>query len=159
MRRRGLAVLLAMSLVSAPVHASEIPEDIRTYCEEIGAEKGIAPELLEGLAYCESGFQDHAVNKQGTCHGLCQIFTKYHKARMERLGVSDIYDRRGNILIAGDILGELFEQYEDVGYVLLVYGGASDATKERYLENGTLPKWAQRIIDKSIEYEKEGGNK
>ena len=152
--RRGIVILAAFLTLSAPVRAAEIPEDIKTYCEEVGEVNGIAPELLEAIAYCESGFQDHATNKAGTCFGLCQIYKKFHVERMERLGVSDIFDRKGNIMICGDILGELFEEHEDVGLVLLIYGGASDKTKERYLKDGTLPKWASRIINKSIEYEK-----
>lgn len=154
--RKGMIIAALIMSVSVPVHATEIPEDIRIYCEEEGAKNNVAPAFLEGLAYCESGFNDHAVNKAGTCFGLCQIYKKFHIARMERLGVTDIYDRWGNIAVAADLLGELFEEYEDPGMVLLVYGGAGKATKKKYLETGKLPKWAQRIINKSIEYEKEG---
>ena len=155
---KKLIVMILLIMMSMSARASEIPEDIRIYCEEEGAKNNVAPAFLEGLAYCESGFNDHAVNKAGTCFGLCQIYKKFHIARMERLGVTDIYDRWGNIAVAADLLGELFEEYEDPGMVLLVYGGAGKATKKKYLETGKLPKWAQRIIDKSIEYEKEGNN-
>ena len=157
MRKRVIiaALILAMSV---PVHAAEMPEDIRQFNEEAEAETNVSRHLLGGIEYWESGFQDHAVNKAGTCFGLCQIFKRFHIARMERLGVTDICDRRGNIMICADILRELYEEYEDTGMVLLVYGGASEGVKARYLKDGSLPKWAQRIIDKSIEYEKEGEN-
>lgn len=156
--RKGLIILVLTVLIMAPaqVHASEIPEDIRIFNEEAEELTNVSRHLLAGIEFWESGFQDHAVNKYGTCFGLCQIYKKYHTARMERLGVTDIYDRRGNIMICADILRELYEEYEDTGTVLLIYGGASETTKQRYLETGKLPKWAQRIIDKSIEYEKEG---
>ena len=155
---RRLIPVLIILILSSHVQAAEIPEDIRIYCEEEGAKNNVAPAFLEGLAYCESGFDDHAVNKAGTCFGLCQIYKKFHIARMERLGVTDIYDRWGNIAVAADLLGELFEEYEDPGMVLLVYGGASEKTKQKYTNTGKLPKWAQRILNQSIKYEEEAQN-
>jgi soluble lytic murein transglycosylase-like protein len=155
MRRVGSILIIAMLLMPVTVHAIEMPEDIRAYNAEAEAETSVSRYLLGGLEYWESGFNDHAVNKAGNCFGLCQINPKYHTARMERLGVKDICDRRGNIRVAADLLAELFEEHEDIGMVLLVYGGASEKAKARYLADGTLPRWAQRIIDKAQEYERE----
>lgn len=155
---RRLIPVLIILILSSHVQAAEIPEDIRAYNEEAEEATNVSRYLLAGLEYCESGFNDHAVNKAGTCFGLCQIYKRFHVARMERLGVADIYDRRGNIMVAADLLGELFKEYEDVGVVLLVYGGASEKTKQKYMNTGKLPKWAQRILNQSILYEEEAQN-
>ena len=40
---------------------------------------------------------------------------------MERLGVSDLYDPYGNILVATDYLVELFEKHGDIGLSLMIY--------------------------------------
>ena len=154
-RRRRLLILLMVLMLPMSAQAAEIPEDIRTYCEVAGEENNIAPSLLEAIAYTESGFNERAVNKAGTCFGLCQIYKKYHIKRMERLGVTDLFDKEGNIRVAADLLLELFETYEDVGAVLMKYNGATDKAINRYFETGKLPKYAQRVIDQSIQYEKE----
>lgn len=151
--RRGLIFFILLLLFPMRVQASEVPEDIKAYCEEIGAEYAICPELLEAIAYTESGFQQYAVNSAGTCHGLCQIYVGCHRARMKRLGVTDIYDKRGNILVAADLLSDLFEQYEDVGAVLMAYNGASTAQINRYIETGNLPRYAETILNQSMKYE------
>lgn len=155
--RRLMLIIMALVLLPMTARAAEIPEDIKAYNEEAEATTNVSRYLLAGLEYCESGFDDHAVNKAGTCFGLCQVYKRFHIARMERLGVTDLYDRRSNIMVAADLLGELFQQYEDVGMVLMVYGGASGKAKKRYLQDGTLPKWARRILDQATEYERKEG--
>lgn len=100
----------------------ELPQDIQTYCEEAGAEFNICPEFLEAIAWKESRFTADAENKG--CSGIMQISVKWHKNRMEKLGVTDIYDARGNIRVAADYLTDLFQKYDgDVDLVLKEYNG------------------------------------
>lgn len=94
-------------------------------CEEIGKNYSICPELLEAIMETESSGNPKARN--GNCKGLMQINVGYHKKRMLKLGVSDIYEERGNILLAADYLAELFREYGDLGTVLMLYNGSSDA--------------------------------
>lgn len=157
MRKRASPLLLAIILLLCPitVHADDgIPADIKAYCEEIGQEKGICPELLEAIAYTESGFSQYAKNKAGTCFGLCQVYQKFHVDRMKRLGVTDIFDKRGNILVAADLLSELFLKYEDVGAVLMAYNGVKQEAIDKYMETGNLPNYAKRVLNISEEYER-----
>ena len=66
---------------------------------------------------------------------------------MKRLGVKDIYDPYGNILVGTDYLMELAEKYEDVGIVLDVYNGNSKAMKNA--ENGVLSEYAAKILHRT----------
>jgi hypothetical protein len=68
---------------------------------------------------------------------------------MEKLGVSNLYDECGNILVATDYLAELFEKYEDVAYVLDKYNGNSKA-KYNY-DNGILSAYSKKILERSEE--------
>ena len=57
--------------------------------------------------------------------------------------------------MAADLLAELFEQYEDVGDVLLAYGGFSDDKKRKYHDKGVMPGYIKGVLDLAQEYEKQ----
>lgn len=119
-----------------------IPREYQDYCEEIGEKYSIAPELLIAMIEKESSGQPQVYN--GDCRGLMQINEPYHKSRMERLGVADIYEPYGNILLGADYLLELFVEYQDPGIVLMVYNGSSDAVERG--ERGDYTEYAQSIL-------------
>lgn len=122
-----------------------IKEEYQAYCVEIGEEYGICPELLMAMIETESSGKANATN--GSCKGLMQVSEKWHTERMKRLGVTDIYEPYGNILVATDYLLELFEKYGDVGFVLDVYNGNSKAMYNA--ENGILSDYAIRVLERS----------
>lgn len=127
-----------------------IPVECVAYCEEIGAQYGICPELLEAIMESESSGNQYAQN--GNCKGLMQINMQYHKDRMERLGVFDIFDKRGNILLAADYLMELFREYGDLGTVLMLYNGSSDALERG--KTAQYTEYAQKIMKRSEQLER-----
>lgn len=120
------------------------------YIEIICQERGICPELVEAIIERESGWDPEAVN--GDCIGLMQVSEKWHQDRMERLGVTDLTDPYDNILVGVDYLAELFEQYEDVGAVLMKWNG--DNRLSEYLETGELYEYAEKVLERSAELER-----
>ncbi len=127
-----------------------ISQEYQTYCEEIGEKYAIAPEMLEAMIEQESSGQPQVYN--GNCKGLMQINEPYHRDRMERLGVTDIYDPYGNIQVAADYLQELFQEYQDMGTVLMVYNGSSNAVELG--ENGTYTEYASGIMSRAAALER-----
>jgi soluble lytic murein transglycosylase-like protein len=123
---------------------------VQGYCEEIGELYGICPELLMSIAEHESGGNQYAEN--GSCKGLMQVSVRWHSGRMEKLGVTDIYDEYGNILVATDYIAEMRDDYEDVALVLMTYNGSSDA-KER-ANSGNLTNYAESVLARSAELER-----
>ncbi len=128
-----------------------IPQEYAVYCEEIGGAYGICPELLEAIMESESSGNPGAQN--GNCKGLMQINLLYHRDRMERLGVSDIYNARGNILLAADYLAELFREYGDIGTVLMIYNGSRDAVSRG--ERADYTDYALNIMKRSEQLERQ----
>jgi soluble lytic murein transglycosylase-like protein len=123
-----------------------IDKEYQEYCVEIGEMYCICPELLMSMIEAESSGNPKAVN--GSCKGLMQVSEKWHKDRMKRLGVSDIYDPYGNILVATDYLLELFEKYGDVAYVLMTYNGDSEA--DDFADGKcNMSKYAQKVLARS----------
>lgn len=129
---------------------SYIPEEIQNVCVKYGEEYGICPELLMAMVEKESSGRPDAEN--GGCKGLMQISDRWHTDRMKRLGVTDIYDVDGNIHVGVDYLAELFEKYEDVGIVLMVYHGEKNAAQKE-----ELSEYADWILTRSAELERWNG--
>ena len=141
-----VALVLSLILCRMASDGKEIDTYIdsqyQQYCVEIGEMYGICPELLMAMIEAESSGNPDATN--GTCKGLMQVSEKWNKDRIKRLGVKDIYDPYGNILVATDYLMELAEKYEDIGLVLDVYNGNSKAMQNA--ENGVLSEYATKIL-------------
>ena len=117
-------------------------------CTEVGEEYGICPELLMALIERESS--GHADAQNGSCKGLCQISEKWHKDRMERLGVDDIFDPEGNIRLCADYLCELGAEYQDIAIVLGRFHGESNAEIK-------ISNYTTGILERSEELEKAHG--
>lgn len=146
----AIIMLLSCMIVQAKDNDTYIKPEYQEYCEIIGEEYNVCPELLMAIIERESSGKSDA-NNCG-CIGLMQIYEKYHKDRMNRLGVSDLKDPYGNILVGTDYLMELADKYEDVGLVLMKYNGDSKANT--YWEAGELSEYAAGILERSAELER-----
>lgn len=148
-------VILPQLIATVPPYYEDtyIKAEYVEICEEVGEEYNICPELLMALIEKESSGRADAQN--GSCKGLCQVSEKWHSGRMERLGVDDIYDPEGNIRLAADYLTELGAEYEDIGLILMLYHGESNA--ESKAESGLLSDYADWILTRSAEIERSHG--
>lgn len=152
-----LPIIMCLSIsfpsMAAQTNGTYISEEAQADCVKYGEEYGICPELLMAMIERESSGQADAVN--GDCKGLMQISQKWHANRMERLGVTDIYDVDGNIHVGTDYLAELFEKYGEAATVLMVYHGEKNAVEKA--ENGEISKYADWILTRSAELERWNG--
>lgn len=123
------------------------------YINEVSYEYGICPELILAIIETESSGNPNARN--GECKGLMQVSERWHKDRMEKLGVTSLYDPYGNILVGTDYLMELAEECIDIAYTLDVYNGNSKA-KYNY-ENGIMSDYATKVLERSAELERLNG--
>ena len=105
-----------------------IPAEIEEVCKRYGKEYNICPEVLEAICWVESNCIAEISNASGTCHGLAQINAGSHRKRMSRLGVNDLFDIEGNILVACDYLSELLQEHDLESSLCLYNGVNSDST-------------------------------
>lgn len=146
--------LEAKAVCQCPEYEDGIPVEIRLLCEEIGAEFGICPELLESMAYQESRFIPTVKNKK--CVGLMQVNVSVHKERIEKYGwtADDMYDAEKNLTVAADLLKELYDTYgDDNPIVLSLYSGNWKAV-QKYKEYGFLTPYVDDVLTRSAEYER-----
>ncbi len=128
-----------------------LPAEYVQYCEEIGQAYNICPELLMAVIERESNGNADVVGKYGEI-GLMQIYPKYHLNRAESLGVYNLFDAEGNILVGADYLAELFAEYNDTGMVLMRYNGVLNA--EELGEQGKYTAYAEQVMDRAEQLER-----
>ena len=132
----------------------EIPKNVKIYCELVGKEFNICPELLESMAYRESRFQADA--KNGNHYGLLQINVKVHKDRIAKYEYTaeDMLEAYPNIVVAADYLAELYETYGDDNPIVLGYYSGNTKSVEDYKENGFLCEYVNDVLTRSANYER-----
>lgn len=153
-----ILTLIGSTFIAKTVKAEEpvkVPEEIRQISEELGQEYNICPELIQAICFRESSFRPDAVN--GGCIGVMQISERWHKDRMDRLGVTNLKDAEQNMTVAADYLSELAERYEgDIGVALMVYNGDS-SVKEVLAGTGEISDYAEYILTLSAQLEEQHG--
>lgn len=129
------------------------PEDsITNYAYEIGDIYNIDPYILLAMIEVESNFDVTAYSRG--CYGLMQVNPRWHADRMNRLGVNDILDPYGNILVGADYLSELISQHGDISSALMFYNMKHE-TARRLVNNGAISKYAKYILERASALQKE----
>lgn len=91
---------------------SDVPLDgetqalLHSACEESGITYGLALAVIRK----ETEFQN-VMGDNGNSYGYMQIQPRWHKERMERLGVTDLTDPYSNFRVGCDFLAELLSKY------------------------------------------------
>ena len=93
----------------------ELQSQLRAACEESGVEYT----LMLAIIRKETGYRN-VKGDGGASWGYCQVQPRWHKARMERLGVTDLMDPFGNFRVAPPNMAELLSRY-DVENALTAY--------------------------------------
>lgn len=122
-----------------------IAEEYVEYATEIGEQYNIAPELIIAIIETESSGRPGIISEDNAV-GLMQIIPNYHTERMERLGVTNIYDPYSNILVGVDYLSELANKYDDLPTVLMCYNMGEYGTAIERSENGEWSDYAKKIM-------------
>ncbi|MCM1258448.1 MAG: lytic transglycosylase domain-containing protein [Roseburia sp.] len=150
---------MTYAFVQACAEDTYISEEYQRYCVEIGEMYHICPELLMAMIEQESSGRTGARNDAGDT-GLLQINPKWHYDRMEKFGVTDLYDPYSNILVAADYLAELFRDNGEVYLVLMKYNMPHSNAKELF-DQGIYSEYALQVAERSWELERihsqEGG--
>lgn len=147
----AVSTFLCAAKASAADTEVKIPEEYIGYCEEIGTEYNICPELLMAIVEKESGGNPELSGASGEI-GLMQVIPKYHTERIEELGYPDLYNAYENILVGADYLRELFEEYEDTYLVLMCYNMGESRAIELY-DQGIYSDYAVSVCDRSAQLE------
>ena len=85
--------------------------------------------------------------------GVLQVNPKWHKDRMERLGVSDLSDPYQCILTGADYLAELLEREGDAYAALMFYNMKQERARQ-LLDEGIISEYAMSVMERAWELER-----
>ena len=137
---------------NAEMNQTYINAEYVEYVYEICEEYCICPELVLAMIETESGGRAGVISKSGAV-GLMQIVPKWHTDRMERLGVTNIYDPYSNILVGVDYISELASKYNEVPVVLMCYNEGEYGTAIERAERGEFSEYAKKIMARAEKLE------
>lgn len=153
----AVAVLSLVAPAEPKYKDTYIDEEIQGYVIEISELYDLNPNLIFAMIEAESSGRRKVVSKAG-CVGLMQVSPKWHKERMDRLGVSDLKDAYGNILVGCDYVAEMFAKYDDVYCVLMGYNQGEYSGAIGKAMEGKYSAYAKKIVKRMNELDEVRGN-
>ena len=117
-----------------------LPEQILSVEKEFGVEKT----LILSMIYQESRCKADAMGASGDT-GLMQIIPKWHQARIEDLGVSNLLDPLDNMRVGASLLSYLGVN-DNPTDALVVYNGGYARPLASYT-------YANKVLDRKAEYD------
>lgn len=118
--------------LSDPVPVAQL--ETNNHIDKLAKRYGLNPDIIKALIEEESGWLSSAEGDNGSSIGLMQIQEHWHKKRMKRLGVTDLYDPQQNITVGCDILSELLNKYGNYKDALSVYNSGNTYDGRQYAE-------------------------
>ena len=102
--------------------------------DDIATRSGVDPNIVKAIIKEESGGNPNAVGDGGESIGLMQIQPRWHRAKMEELGIVNLYDPQENVILGCSILSELYDKYGNYGDALSVYNSGNTEDGRKYAE-------------------------
>lgn len=142
----GIMIVLGLNAIATAidnpeVYAKDLPDPVtvteletNNHIEKTAKRYGLNPNIIKALIEEESGWCESAEGDNGNSVGLMQIQERWHKERMKRLGVNDLYDPEQNITVGCDILSELLNKYGNYTDALSAYNSGNTKDGRAYAE-------------------------
>lgn len=109
-----------------------LSDELQIYTQEICKEYNVPFDLVIGVMFAESTFNQDA--KNGDCYGLMQV-NAINAKELKNIGVYDLMDAKQNIKSGVYLLSKALRKY-DISEALIVYNWGESGAKEK-LNNGT----------------------
>ena len=142
----GIMIVLGLNAIATAIDNPEVytkplPDPVsvtqlesHSHIDKIAKRYGLNPDVIKALIEEESGWLASAEGDNGKSVGLMQIQERWHKDRMKRLGVTNLYDSEQNITVGCDILSELLNKYGSYKDALSVYNSGNIHDGKQYAE-------------------------
>lgn len=132
---------IATAIDNPEVYAKPLPDPVtvteletNNHIDKMAKRYGLDSRIIKALIEEESGWLSSAKGDNGKSVGLMQIQERWHKERMKRLGVNDLYDPEQNITVGCDILSELLNKYGNYTDALSAYNSGNTKDGRVYAE-------------------------
>ena len=116
---------------------------------------GISTNVVMATIWKESNFDIDVMGDHGEAYGLMQIQKKWHKARMKKVGATDLLNCYDNVNVGIDYLAELYKIYNGNWHkTLMAYNGGHAYCKRRVKAGLKNSPYSRMIMNKAEQYKK-----
>ena len=117
---------------------------------------GISTNVVMATIWKESNFDIDIMGDHGEAYGLMQIQKKWHKARMKKVGATDLLNCYDNVNVGIDYLAELYKIYNGNWHkTLMAYNGGHAYCKRRVKAGLKNSPYSRMIMNKAEDFKKE----
>ena len=124
-----------------------LDEDLQSYIYELSIDYSIEYEMIMALIKTESNYEINAYS--GSSCGLMQV-NKCNTEYAKNLGVYDLYDPKGNVLVGINMLSDLLEKYNLTDALTCYNVGETGAARAGLL--GKPSKYSDKVFKYYYEY-------
>ena len=117
---------------------------------------GISTNVVMGCIRVESNFQTQIMGDNGKAYGLMQVQKQWHKARMKKVGATNLLDPYDNVAVGIDYLAELYKIYNGNWHkALMAYNGGHAYCKRRLRMGLVNSPYSRRVMNYAEDFKKE----
>ena len=117
---------------------------------------GISTNVVMGCIRTESNFQTQIMGDNGKAYGLMQVQKQWHKARMKKVGATNLLDPYDNVAVGIDYLAELYKIYNGNWHkALMAYNGGHAYCKRRLRMGLVNSPYSRRVMNYAEDFKKE----
>lgn len=110
-------------------------------------------ELALAVIEQETNFRN-VTGDDGASEGYMQVQQRFHKDRMDELGVTDLMDPESNFRVACHYLRDLFDRYGDTHKVLMAYNAGPSGAAKLWSEGIMTSSYSRSVMERMQKYEK-----
>lgn len=128
-----------------------ISEALENHIYGLCCDYEIAPEIIFAIIEIESSWDASAVGDNGKSVGLMQIQERYHYDRIERLGVTNLFDPFENVQVGIDFLASLITRNGgNLEMALIAYNAGQNGAETNYFSKGIYSNaYSQKVLEKA----------
>ena len=117
---------------------------------------GISTNVVMGCIRTESNFQTQIMGDNGKAYGLMQVQKQWHRARMKKVGATNLLDPYDNVADGIDYLAELYKIYNGNWHkALMAYNGGHAYCKRRVRAGLVNSPYSRRVMNYAEDFKKE----
>lgn len=114
-----------------------LDDELQFFIINVCEEHHIDPAVVMAVIDTESDFDADAVGDNGASFGLMQIQERWHRERMDKLGVTNLLDPYQNVVVGVDYLVELLDYYDgNMAKALIAYNAGQLGAYKYYFSSG-----------------------
>ena len=123
-----------------------LSEDLQNYIMDICGSYNVNHLIVLGMIEQESMYDPVLIGDNGEAFGLMQIQPQWHQDRINRLGVTDLFDPYQNVLVGIDYFAEMVSLGNGIDWALMAYNGGPTYANNK-TTSGEISDYVTSVFD------------